>query len=281
MNKVRRILGERSIGHLGTLDPLATGVLPLLIGPTTRLARFYGQADKVYEARIRFGFATDTYDAEGEPAAAPVPVLFDREQLEHALMSFRGVIEQIPPQFSAKKIGGVPAYKFARSKEKVALASVRVEIFALDLLETSTGEALLRVHCGSGTYIRSLAHDLGAALGCGGHVVALRRMRSGDFHIENAYTPQQLENLKSDGRLEEAILPARELLPQFPAVVVDETTSVHIRMGRNFHTSPFRVSSGAPVVKAVTENGELLAIAEAVLPNLYHPAVVMPPHASN
>ena len=174
------------MGHLGTLDPMATGVLPLLIGPATRLAKFYGQADKIYEARIRFGFATNTYDAEGEPTSEPMDVSLDRDVIERAIDGFRGPISQIPPAFSAKKIRGVPAYKLARQEKAVELAAVDVEIFSLDLLAVEGDEAALRVHCGSGTYIRSLAHDLGRVLGCGAHLAQLRRTKSGDFGIEEA-----------------------------------------------------------------------------------------------
>ena len=276
VNKARRIVGERSIGHLGTLDPLATGVLPLLIGTATRLAKFYGHADKVYEARVRFGFATDTYDSEGERTTEEVPVHLDREELERALVRFRGVTEQTPPQFSAKKIAGVPAYKMARKKETVVLAPVQIEIFSLELLEILQNEAILRVHCGSGTYVRSLAHDLGCALGVGAHLTALRRTRSGDFDIGQAFTLDRLEQMKMDGDLASAILPAAELLPSFPAVIADDSTAADIRMGRNFRTSPFRLPPGALLIKAVTETGALLAIAEAVLPHVYHPIVVFP-----
>ncbi len=276
VNKIRRVLGERSVGHLGTLDPLATGVLPLLVGPATRLAKFYGQADKVYEARVRFGFATDTYDAEGAPTTPEVPVHLSPDDLEAALSRFRGVIQQTPPQFSAKKVAGVPAYKLARKNQTVVLAPVAVTIHALELIELAADSAVLRVHCGSGTYIRSLAHDLGLALGCGAHVSALRRTRSGGFDIAQAHTPAQLEQMKSEGVLPSAIIAPSVLLPQLPIHVIDAATATQIRMGRNFHTSPFRSPSGALLIKAVDEEDTLVAIAEAVLPNLYHPAVVFP-----
>jgi tRNA pseudouridine55 synthase len=276
VNKLRGISGERSIGHLGTLDPLATGVLPLLLGSATRLAKFYGQADKIYEAQVRFGFATDTYDSEGEATTEPVEVQLDRAGLERAIAGFRGVIQQQPPAFSAKKIAGVPAYKLARRNQPVELAPVEIEIFSLDLVGLTQDEATLRVHCGSGTYIRSLAHDLGQVLGCGAHMSALRRTKSGDFTIDQAHTIPELESLRSDDRFENAIISAANLLPGFPSVVTDDLTAGHIRQGRNFHTSPFRTPSGARYIKALKEDGGLLAIAEAVLPNVYHPVVVLP-----
>lgn len=272
---MRRIAGERSIGHLGTLDPLATGVLPLLLGSATRLAKFYGAADKIYDAHVRFGFATDTYDSQGETTTELVEVHLDRARLEQALGNFRGVIQQLPPAFSAKKIAGVPAYKLARQKKPVELAPVEVEIFTLDLLDFTNDTASLRVHCGTGTYIRSLAHDLGLVIGCGAHLTALRRTKSGDFTIDRARTIPALELLKTEDRLAEAIAPAASLLPQFPSVTTDDSTAADIRQGRNFHTSPFRTPLGARYIKALTEAGDLLAIAEAVLPNVYHPVVVL------
>lgn len=275
VNKVRRLAGERAVGHLGTLDPLATGVLPLLIGAATRLARFYGQSDKVYEARMRFGFATDTYDAEGEPATEQVEVVLDREKLERALGGFLGRMQQLPPRFSAKKVGGVPSYKLARARKDVELPPVEVEIFSIEVREISANEACLRVHCASGTYVRSLAHDVGMVLGCGAHLAGLRRTKSGEFSIGEAHTLEELQRWKDESRFEDAVLPAAQLLPGFPAVVTDAVTLAQIRNGRDFHTNPFLVRAGAQFVKALTEGGSLVAIGQAVLPNLYHPVVVL------
>jgi tRNA pseudouridine55 synthase len=267
VNKIRRITGEHSVGHLGTLDPLATGVLPLLLGRATRLAKFYGSSDKVYEATIRFGFATTTYDTEGDATTEAVSVSLDPEQLELALTQFRGGIEQVPPAFSAKKIRGVAAYKLARRDQVVELAPVRVEIHGLELLRVSGDTAELRVHCSSGTYIRSLAHDLGGVLGCGAHLVDLRRTRSGEFQ-----TAHTIEKLETD--FASVMIPAAGLLPSFPMVEVDDTAAAQIRHGRDFRTNPFRALD-AKYVKAVSEIGELIAIGQAVLPNLYHPVVVL------
>lgn len=272
VNRARRLANERSIGHLGTLDPMGTGVLPLLIGTATRLAKFFTRADKVYEVRIRFGFATDTYDATGEREGEEQPVTFTRDELDRAIAGFRGMIQQLPPRFSAKKIRGVPAYKLARAKKEVDLAPVEIEIFDIEILGFAEGEASLRVHCASGTYVRSLAHDLGLVLGCGAHLSALRRTRSGDFALDQAFT---LEQLALKENVEEAVIPASQLLPCFPAVVMDSIAAAQIRHGRNFRTNPFRVDTSARFVKALTEDGELLAIGEAVLPNVYHPVVVM------
>lgn len=270
MNKVRRIAAERSVGHLGTLDPIATGVLPLLIGPATRLARFHAAADKLYRACIRFGFATTTYDSEGEPSTGPVPITLEPSALQQALQSFRGRIQQIPPRFSAKKVAGVPAYKLARRNQEVQLSPVEVEIYSIDLVRAVGSEAEIIVHCSAGTYIRSLAHDLGSLLGCGAHLSALRRLRSGGFTIEQAST---LEDLA--GNLASALIPAAALLPEFPTVVADENTAAQIHHGRDFPGNPFLIRPGVKHVKAVGPTGELIAIGEAILPNLFHPVVVL------
>src|SRR5437879_6627414 len=175
VSRVRRLLGQRSVGHLGTLDPLATGVLPLVLGSLTRLAQFYTSSEKTYEGVIRFGFATDTYDTEGEPTGAAQEVEPSLQVLGKLAAGFVGVIEQLPPPFSAKKIHGVPAYKLARQHKQVGLKPVQVEIKALEILGAEGARAGFRARVGSGTYMRSVAHEMGQQLGCGGHLESLRR----------------------------------------------------------------------------------------------------------
>ena len=276
VNRMRRLAGTRSVGHLGTLDPLATGVLPLLLGDATRLARFYGAAEKTYETVVRFGFATSSYDRQGEPLGPAVPVTLDAAALELALDAFRGKLQQMPPPVSAKKIGGVAAYKMDRAEAQAALKAVPVEIFELALLWCGEDRAGLRVHCSAGTYVRSLAHDLGAALGCGAHVEQLRRTQSGAFGIAQARTLEELQALREAGRFEEALLRPAELLPEIPSAYVDLDTAGYIRNGRDFRVSPFRAAAASHFVKALGGQDELLAIGELVLPNLYHPVVVFP-----
>ena len=275
VNKMRRFAGTKKVGHLGTLDPGATGVLPLVIGRATRLAQFYTRNDKVYEGVIHFGYSTDTYDAEGEPASPPQDVVLDRERLETALDAFRGKFLQTPPAVSAKKIGGRKAYELARKHLPVDLKPVDVEVFALEVLSIEGGEAAVRVHCSSGTYLRSIAHDAGQALGCGAHLRSLRRIASGDFTVENARTLEALAKLSEEGRLSEALIPMASLLPQFPSEQVDALTVGQIRNGRAFRVSPFLVRETARYVKAVTAGGELVAIGEARMPHLYHPVLVL------
>lgn len=273
--KMRRIAGTRKIGHLGTLDPLATGVLPLLLNRATRLAQFFTQNGKVYEGVIRFGFATDSYDADGEPAGPDTCPKLEREALELVLQRFRGTFNQTPPPVSAKKIGGKKAYELARKKVEVHLPPVEVTVQALDLLDLNGRDALVRVHCSSGTYVRSIAHEAGLILGCGSHLASLRRIQSGPFTADSARTIEELQSLSDASRLEEALLPAASLLPEFPLEIVDSITEAQIRNGRDFRVSPFRGRGDARLVKAVTRTGDLVAIGEIVLPNLYHPILVL------
>jgi len=275
VNKMRRWAGTRRVGHLGTLDPAATGVLPVVVGRATRLAQFYTRNDKVYEGVIHFGYATDTYDAAGESAGPEQSVTLDSAQVDAALNRFRGVFAQTPPPVSAKKIAGRPAYELARKGRPAELKPVDVEVYALDLLGIEGQEARVRVHCSAGTYLRSIAHEAGQALGCGAHLRSLRRTASGDFKIDVARTMEQLGALAEADRFAEAMIPAAQLLPQFPVEIVDAITAGQIRNGRTFRVSPFQVRQGSKYVKAVTQDGELIAIGEARLPLVYHPMLVL------
>lgn len=275
VGKMRRIAATRKVGHLGTLDPLATGVLPLLINRATRLAQFFTKNDKVYEGVIRFGFATDTYDADGEPASADAAPSLSAAEVEAVLAPFRGAFAQVPPPVSAKKIDGRKAYELARRNIEVQLEPVQVTVHALDILSLSGSEARVRVHCSAGTYLRSIAHDAGKAVGCGAHLKELRRIASGMFTLEQARTLEQLASLAAEDRLAEAVVPSAALLPEFPVQVVDKITEGQIRNGRDFRTSPFHSRGSSKFVKAVSGDGELVAIGEARLPNVYHPVLVL------
>jgi len=275
VNKMRRLAGTRKIGHLGTLDPGATGVLPLVIGRATRLAQFFTRNDKTYQGVIHFGYSTDSYDMDGIATSPETPVTLDRQALESLLDRFRGEIPQVPPPVSAKKIAGRPAYELARKGQPVELEPVTVTVHDLQLLSVEGCEATVLLHCSAGTYVRSIAHDAGQALGCGAFLKSLRRTASGDFTIERARTLEELATLAHEGRLQEALIPAAELLPAFPAELVDAITAGHIRNGRDFRVSPFQAREGTRYVKAVTLQGELVAIGEARLPHLYHPVLVL------
>jgi len=273
--KMRGIAGTRRVGHLGTLDPIATGVLPVMIGQVTRLAKYWDSSEKAYEAVVKFGFATTSYDRQGDPVGPVTEPHITAEQIEACIAPMRGQIEQIPPPVSAKKINGVPAYKLARKNIPVELAPVKVSIYELTLLEVQDSLARLRVRCSAGTYVRTIAHELGILLGCGAHIDALVRTQSGPFRLENAFTLEHLQRLKDEGKLESALLPAVELLPHFPAVFVDEITTTHIRQGRDFNASPFRANPGSEHVKAIGPDGNLVAIGRIALPHVYHPVVVL------
>jgi tRNA pseudouridine55 synthase len=275
VNRMRRLAGTRKVGHLGTLDPMATGVLPLVIGRATRLAQFFMRSDKVYDARVRFGYSTNTYDREGTATSGPMTPVLTREMLEHNLQAFRGEFLLRPPPVSAKKVQGTPAYRLARRQIEVELQPVPVQVYELNLVALEGLEAHLWARCSAGTYMRSIAHELGEAMGCGAHLSALRRVRAGDFSIEQARSMEELDTLAREGRLNEALISASNLLPEFPSVIVDHTTAGQVRQGRDFPVSPFRAGASARYVKAISTDGQLVAIGEAKLPHIYHPVVVL------
>ena len=274
VNCWRKLAGVKRTGHLGTLDPIATGLLALVTGNATRLAQFFGEQDKTYVAEITLGLVSDTYDTEGQLIETGVPVPA-QDVITRALDRFRGRFLQAPPPVSAKKIHGVPAYKLARRQIAVELAPVEIEVKRLDIKKIAGGLVVIDVTCSSGAYLRSIAHDLGQVLGCGAVLSALRRTHIGEFTIDQAKTVDELRELASHGRLAEAVIPSARLLPQFPSEYVDPATEAHIRQGREFRTSPFVVPRGAPYVKALSRSGDLIAIGELRLPNVYHPMTVL------
>lgn len=289
VGRVRRVLGERSIGHLGTLDPMATGVLPLVVGNFTRLAQFYLHSEKSYEGTIRFGFSTDTYDAEGDPTSLPQVVSLDKDRLEVAAAKFRGFIEQVPPPFSAKKIKGVPAYKLARNHQEVILNPVQVEVKQLQILSVDKDRVQFRAQVASGTYMRSVAHDMGQLLGCGAHLEVLRRTAVSEFRLEEACTLEVLAKAAGNSHvdrtppsagaaftaaedLSQYFVHPRKLLPDFPSVAADETTAARIRAGRTVNLPEL---SRARLVKVFVGQSNLIAIATRVAGSLFHPKIVL------
>jgi tRNA pseudouridine55 synthase len=270
--RVRRIVGEKSVGHLGTLDPMATGVLPLVLGRFTRLAQFYNEADKRYEGTIRFGWATDTYDAEGQPAGPKQSVELSLTQVQAAAREFIGEISQYPPPFSAKKIAGIPAHRLARKGRPVELKPKQVEIKAWEFYDCDGKTVCFRAWVSSGTYLRSLAHDLGKKLGCGGHLNALKRTSVREFMIDEAHSLEQLEQAQSTNRLDELFLHPRLVLPEFPAVVASPESAARIRHGGAVNLPEF---SKAAMVRVFAGQRELLAIARRVAGTLFQPKVVL------
>jgi tRNA pseudouridine55 synthase len=298
--QVRRILNERSVGHLGTLDPSATGVLPLVTGRFTRLAAFYNEADKRYEGVIHFGLATDTYDAEGEPVGHRQAVSFSLQQLREATARFIGTIQQIPPPFSAKKISGVPAYKMARKKQSVELKPKEVEVKEFEILDFDGERARFKAWVSSGTYIRSLAHDLGQALGSGAHLGELTRTAVREFRLEEAHSLEELaatfslhntsyqtlnkgkNEVRANSGLESLFLHPRLILPEFPAVTAPPEALVKIRHGAAVNLPYFASSSSQPraaalpfYVRVFENQWKLIAIARRIAGTLFHPKLVL------
>ncbi len=274
VSHLRRLTGESSIGHLGTLDPMATGVLPVLLGKYTRLAQFFGALTKTYSGTIRFGFATDTYDAEGIPAspACDTQLLPDTQQLQAAAHAFRGLVQQTPPPFSAKKVDGKPAYKAARRGEPIALkpVSILVEEFVLDGIEGDSANFRLRIS--SGGYVRSIAHGLGQLLGCGAHLAQLRRTAAGPFTLSQAVTLEELRRQAEAGTLAESLPHPRTILPDLPATTVDVWSAGRLRNGNAVNLPEF---SSAPLAKAFAGQSDLVAIVRRVAGTLFQPIVVL------
>jgi tRNA pseudouridine55 synthase len=268
---VRRATGEKSIGHLGTLDPMATGVLPILLGKYTRLAQFFGQAEKHYTGHIRFGFATDSFDSDGIPEGNVRPLTLSLEELQVLSESFRGEINQLPPIFSAKKINGVAAHKLARAGAEVAVKPVRITIHNFELTSLDGDTAAFTMAVSAGGYVRSVAHELGQLAGCGAHLSSLRRTRAGVFILDQAIT---LDQLKSASIAElQALLPhPRTLLPEMPSVTVDDQVAGRLRNGMQVNLPDF---SQAPLLKIFTTPTDLLAIGRRIAGTLVQPIVVL------
>ncbi|MGA9063237.1 MAG: tRNA pseudouridine(55) synthase TruB [Terracidiphilus sp.] len=277
VNCLRRITGEQSMGHLGTLDPMATGVLPMLMGKFTRLAQYFSTAEKSYTGAIRFGFATDTYDAEGEPAG---PDLWPEaaqgltlERVRAAAERFRGETEQMPPPFSAKKIEGKPAYKLAREGKPVELKPAKVRVDSFKIVAMEGAEASFTIDISAGGYVRAVAHELGRELGCGAHLSRLRRIRAGAFTLDDAHTLEELEALAGNAEaLEAACIHPRTLLPQIPAVTGDGLALGKLRNGAQANLPEF---SQAPLVKVFAGPRDLVGIARRVAGTLFQPVLVM------
>jgi tRNA pseudouridine55 synthase len=270
---LRRITGERSIGHLGTLDPMATGVLPLLLGKFTRLAQYFSSAEKSYSGTIRFGFATDTYDAEGQPAGPDSHPALTLDQVRAAASRFHGEIEQMPPSFSAKKIAGTPAYKLAREGKPVELKAAQVFIANFEIVAIEGAEANFTMSISAGGYVRSVAHELGQILGCGAHLSSLRRTQAGVFTLAEAHTLDELTPLAGNlDALEKQCVHPRNLLPEMPSVTGDALALGRLRNGAQANLPEF---SSASLVKVFAGQNELVGIAKRVAGTLFQPVVGM------
>jgi tRNA pseudouridine55 synthase len=295
VDAVRHLAGFRQIGHLGTLDPLATGVLVLLLGRATRLVQFYVGRRKRYSAAFRFGFATDTYDSDGEAQGVDAAPALDAETLQRLAMQSVGRFAQMPPAFSAKKVQGRPAYELARKKQPVELKPVEVEVFDYKLTEVACSLARFVIECSSGTYIRSLAHDMGQKLGFAAHLAEITRTAVGEFSLEQAVNLEELAESARAGRFADYVIKLENLLPNFPRVNVLPIVEKRVRHGAKFtvqvaQLQPGRVEvppgattqldAGEPQasrLRVFNQQDKLVAIAQAVVPRTYQPIVVFEP----
>jgi tRNA pseudouridine55 synthase len=293
VDAVRRILGFREIGHLGTLDPLATGVLALLLGRATRLARFYVGRRKRYACAVRFGFATDTYDADGEasgPDSAPRLTLDEAQAL---VAQFVGRFSQVPPPYSAKKIHGRPAHELARRKKPVELKPVEVEVYEFRVTAVEGSVVRCVIECAAGTYIRSLAHEMGIRQGSGAHLSEIVRTAVGEFTLDQAVTLEELSQAALAARLSDVVIPIERLLADLPRITVLPIIERRVRHGARFNVqvaqiqlgrvtsaqgAPEQLDSGEwkpPCLRVFNHQEKLIAIAQAIVPRTYQPIVVL------
>jgi tRNA pseudouridine55 synthase len=290
---VRRIVGFRQIGHLGTLDPLATGVLVLLLGRATRLAQFYAGRRKRYDSTFRFGFATDTYDADGEALGPDAAPQLDRAHIERLAAARVGRFPQMPPPFSAKKIHGRPAHELARKKKPVELKEVEVEVYDFRVREVEGSLAKFSIECAAGTYIRSLAHEMGASVGCGAHLAEIVRTAVGEFTLDQAVRLEDLELAGKAGDLPRYLIPLERLLPELPSVTILPILERRVRHGSKFNVQIAQIQPGRAAsaqgattelnsgdwkparLRVFSQQERLIAIAEAIVPRTYQPVVVL------
>jgi tRNA pseudouridine55 synthase len=295
VDAVRHLAGFRQIGHLGTLDPLATGVLVLLLGKATRLVRFYAGRRKRYLAGFRFGFATNTYDSEGTPQGPDANPVLDRELLQRIAAESLGRFEQMPPVFSAKKVHGRPAYELARKNQAVELKPAPVELFEYRLTEIDGAVARFSIECSSGTYIRSLAHDMGQKLGCGAHLSEITRTAVGEFSLEQAIDIEELAQAARESKFESRLIVLESLLSSYPRTNVLPVLEKKVRHGGKFKVLSSQIQAGqlelppgattqfdsdgpqVPRLRVFSQQNKLIAIAEAVVPRTYQPIVVFDP----
>ncbi len=267
VNRVRLKFKGTKVGHLGTLDPMATGVLPICLGKATRIAQFLEGSPKEYTGEMHLGYATTTYDRMGDPASEPLTYGGTRDEFEMQVRAFVGEIEQVPPSFSAKKIGGVPSYKFARRGRPIATPAVTVTIHEFSITDFNPPTVGFRVVCAPGTYVRSLAHDLGQVLGCGAHLTSLRRTRSGRFYEHQATALNVMET--------ENVIPLENLLEGWARIDIEDHDEIRVAHG-NLIPGP---EAPRQFARIFNKRGEFLAI--GLLENGWvHPRVVLTSNTS-
>ena len=263
VRRIKRLTGVRKTGHGGTLDPIASGVLPICLGQATRLMSYLVDSTKVYEARLRLGVATDTLDSTGAVTETADPSGVTREVFERAMGEFRGPLLQVPPMYSALKKGGERLYELARAGVDVVREPRPVEVMRLELKEWAPPEATIEVECGRGLYVRSLAHDLGQALGCGAHLTGLVRLRTGPFSLEDAVTLEQLEEAATAERWQALLSPLDSVVQHLPAAVVSPTVASSVRQGRRVALGMWGGAGALPesACRLYTTDGRLVALA--------------------
>ncbi|HVB22338.1 MAG TPA: tRNA pseudouridine(55) synthase TruB [Ktedonobacteraceae bacterium] len=257
--KVRKLLKQKRVGHAGTLDPAASGVLPICVGQGTRVAEYLSESGKAYSADILFGIVTDTYDAEGSVVRTASTENLTLDEIEQVLPSFLGPQMQMPPLYSAIKLQGQPAYKRMRAGEDITLAPRPIIITRLDILAWQPPKLTLAIECSKGTYIRSLAYDLGERLNCGAHLVGLVRTRSGPFSLSDSISLDQLAEAVENGTIEQYVHPSDSVLQHYPAILLDDATTERVLHGNTF---PYDTETKAELARVYDTHGQFVAIAE-------------------
>lgn len=272
VQKVRKILGIQKVGHFGTLDPMATGLMIVAVGKATRFFSFYSKLNKVYRGQIRLGFATNTYDADGTPSTAEKANFPSEETLLKYMADLTGEIEQIPPLFSAKKFKGKPLYVLARKNQDVKPRPVTIQIYYFRLVSYDPPFIEFEAACSSGSYMRSLAHDLGQSLQCGAHLSQLKRTAIGDFHIQSSITLETLGKLVQETKIEKIFIPLESVLPEFPKIILNEegvalakngnmVFSEHIHaLSRVSFNFPDTQTEPVQICRLFNQDGRLLAL---------------------
>ena len=260
--KIRNVLRIKKAGHAGTLDPFATGVLPITLGKATRLTNYFLATDKTYKGVIRFGFATNTYDIDGEPVGEDTCPVLDTAKLEEIFSRYQGTIEQTLPVYSAKKIEGRPLYSYARKGIDITPPTKQVTIKSLRLTGTDNQEAQFELECSAGTYARSLAHDIGKEYGCGAHLVRLRRTRSGEFPIEKAVSLKANESFQPQDFFLSHIVPLKNLLQEIPPIVIPQGDKNKILNGMDLNL--LTTDTQSEEFRLIDESGKLISLARRV-----------------
>jgi len=272
---IRRLSGEHRVGHAGTLDKAATGVLPVCLGKATRVVEFLSDARKIYKAKIKLGVVTDTYDATGQVVQEKDASSVTRDQLEHLLPSFVGRIEQVPPMYSAIKRQGTPLYRLARAGVEVERKPREIDIYSIDLLDWQPPFFVIDVECGKGTYVRSLAYDIGQSLGCGAHLFTLVRLKNGVFDIAEGLTVEQIEDAFNSGYWQNVLHPIDSVLAHIPATIVDSHMEQEVKNGIEVELN---VEKGFDIdwCRAYSEDGQLIALLKYDIANgKWHPQKVL------